>query len=62
MMRKGEELVNAKGVRDLDPELDEVIGGYCIQDVDLTYAIYNKMCTDSPQILQLKFLHLDFLK
>ena len=35
--RKGEELVNAKGVRDLDPELDAQIGGYCIQDVDLTY-------------------------
>ena len=49
MMRKGEELVNAKGVRDLDPELDEVIGGYCIQDVDLTYAIYNKMCHEFPQ-------------
>ena len=49
MMRKGEELVNAKGVRDLDPELDEVIGGYCIQDVDLTYAIYNKMSHEFPQ-------------
>ena len=39
-MRKGEELVNAKGVRDLDPELDAQIGGYCIQDVDLTYALF----------------------
>ena len=39
-MRKGEELVNAKGVRDLDPELDTQIGGYCIQDVDLTYALF----------------------
>jgi len=28
--RKGEELINAKGVRDLDPELDAQIGGYCI--------------------------------
>ena len=48
-MRKGEELVNAKGIRDLDPELDETIGGYCIQDVDLTYEIFNKMVKGYPQ-------------
>jgi len=48
-MRKGEELVNAKGIRDLNPELDEEIGSYCIQDVDLTYAIYNKMRHEFPQ-------------
>ena len=48
-MRKGEELVNAKGIRDLDPQLDEQIGGYCIQDVDLTYAIFNKMRHEFPQ-------------
>jgi len=48
-MRKGEELVNAKGVRDLDPELDQTIGGYCIQDVDLTYAIFHKMLSAYPQ-------------
>jgi len=48
-MRKGEELVNAKGIRDLDPQLDEEIGGYCIQDVDLTYALYNKMHHEFPQ-------------
>ena len=41
-MRKGEELANAKGVWDLDPELEEQIAGYCIQDVDLTYAIYQR--------------------
>jgi DNA polymerase len=41
-MRKGEELANAKGVWDLDPELEEQIAGYCIQDVDLTYAIYQQ--------------------
>ena len=38
--RKGEELVTAKGIRDLDPELDKTIGNYCIQDVDLTYDLY----------------------
>ena len=48
-MRKGEELINAKGIRDLDPQLDKQIGTYCIQDVDLTYAIYNKMVTEFPQ-------------
>ena len=48
-MRKGEELVNAKGIRDLDTQLDEEIGSYCIQDVDLTYAIYNKMRHEFPQ-------------
>ena len=48
-MRKGDELVNAKGVRDLDPELDAQIGGYCIQDVDLTYAIFHHMMQGYPQ-------------
>ena len=38
--RKGEELVTAKGVYNLDPELDATIGDYCIQDVDLTYDLY----------------------
>ena len=48
-LRKGEELINAKGVRDLDPELDAQIGGYCIQDVDITYQIYQKMMEGYPQ-------------
>ena len=48
-LRKGEELVNAKGIRDLDPELDAQIGGYCIQDVDITYQIYHKMMKGYPQ-------------
>lgn len=47
-MRKGEELVNAKGVRDLNPELDSQIGGYCIQDVDLTYALFQSYITNYP--------------
>jgi DNA polymerase len=44
-MRKGEELADAKGIYDLDPELEESIAGYCIQDVDLTYWIYQHMRT-----------------
>ena len=47
-MRKGEELVNAKGIRDLDPELDEQIGSYCIQDVDLTYALFQAYANEYP--------------
>ena len=47
--RKGEELVNAKGIRDLDPELEASIAGYCIQDVDLTYGIFQKMAEGYPQ-------------
>ena len=47
--RKGEELVNAKGIRDLDPELEATIAGYCIQDVDLTYGIFKKMEEGYPQ-------------
>ena len=46
--RKGEELVNAKGVRDLDPELDAQIGGYCIQDVDLTYELFQSYVRNYP--------------
>jgi len=48
-MRKGEELVNAKGIRDLDPELDKQIGSYCIQDVDLTYALFQSYVSKFPE-------------
>lgn len=48
-MRKGEELVNAKGIRDLNPELDEQIGSYCIQDVDLTHALFQSYVDKFPQ-------------
>lgn len=47
-MRKGQELADAKGIYDLDPELEESIAGYCIQDVDLTYAIYNAWVARMP--------------
>ena len=47
-MRKGEELINAKGIYDLDPETEEALAGYCIQDVDLTYALYRAMINKMP--------------
>ena len=47
-MRKGEELVSAKGVRDLDPEMDNTIGQYCVQDVDLTYALFQSYIKNFP--------------
>lgn len=48
-MRKGEELADAKGIRDLDPELEDAIAGYCIQDVALTYSLYKSMLALMPQ-------------
>lgn len=47
-MRKGDELINAKGIYDLDPETEEALAGYCIQDVDLTYALYMNMINQMP--------------
>ena len=48
-MRKGDELASTKGIYDLDPELSEILGTYCIQDVDLTYALYIQMHTQMPK-------------
>jgi DNA polymerase len=48
-MRKGEELAQAKGIVDLPPDIEEAIAGYCIQDVDLTYAIYQEIKENYPQ-------------
>lgn len=48
-MRKGEELAQAKGIVDLPPDIEEAIAGYCIQDVDLTYAIYQEIKQNYPQ-------------
>jgi len=46
--RKGDELVTAKGIRTLPPELEDDIAGYCIQDVDLTYYIFNAFLDSYP--------------
>ena len=48
-MRKGGELAEAKGTYDLSPEQDEMLGRYCVQDVDLTYAIWRRLLLDYPQ-------------
>lgn len=48
-MRKGDELIMAKGIYDLPPDIEEAIAGYCIQDVDLTYAIYAEMSKTYPE-------------
>ena len=48
-MRKGDELIDAKGIYDLPPDIEEALGGYCIQDVDLTYALYHQMLPQMPQ-------------
>ena len=48
-MRKGDELVNAKGIYDLPPDIEEQIAGYCVQDVDLTHALFKLMLPSYPQ-------------
>jgi len=48
-MRKGDELINAKGIYDLPPDIEEQIASYCIQDVDLTWAIYKEFMKTFPQ-------------
>lgn len=42
-MRKGKELVKFDGVRDLTPEQDRVMAGYCLQDIRLTDAAFRAM-------------------
>ena len=41
--RKGNELEVADGIWYLDAEQEELIAGYCIQDVELTFACFEKM-------------------
>ena len=47
-MRKGDELASTKGIYDLDQELSDMLGQYCVQDVDLTFALYQKMHLSMP--------------
>lgn len=48
-MRKGEELIQAKGISDLPPDIEEAIAGYCRQDVALTKAIFDKIYPHFPE-------------
>tara|TARA_Y100000310_G_scaffold71589_1_gene67468 strand:+ start:4680 stop:6530 length:1851 start_codon:yes stop_codon:yes gene_type:complete len=47
--RKGKELEEVKGIRFLSPELDQLLGNYCINDVDITYDSHQVMC---PHLIQ----------
>jgi DNA polymerase len=48
-IRKGTELIQAKGTKHLPPSLDEVIGQYACNDVDITEAAFNKLIIDYPE-------------
>lgn len=48
-MRKGEELESFKDIRDLTPEQDAILGGYCVNDVEMTEALYRKLVTQIPE-------------
>ena len=48
-MRKGEELISTANKMDLTEEEQKILGGYCIQDVDLTWAAYKRMWPDMPE-------------
>ena len=41
-MRKGDDLIKSKGVFDLPPDIEDSLADYCIQDAELTYAIYKQ--------------------
>lgn len=46
--RKGKELINFAGKRDLTPEEEKTLGGYCINDVDIMLANYEAMLPHYP--------------
>ncbi len=48
-IRKGTELVQAKGTKHLPPALDKVIGEYACNDVEITEAAFNKLIADYPE-------------
>ena len=48
-LRKGDELVSAKGMVDLPPSIEEDIANYCRQDVILTKEIFDVLLPNFPQ-------------
>lgn len=48
-MHKGKELADFKGFRDLNEAQQEVMGGYCMQDVRLTRAIADELIPLTPK-------------
>ena len=48
-LRKGDELVSAKGMVDLPPSIEEDIANYCRQDVILTKEIFDVLLPKFPQ-------------
>jgi DNA polymerase len=48
-MRKGDDLSKAKGKYDLPPDIEEALAAYCVQDSELTYAIYEAIKHKLPQ-------------
>jgi DNA polymerase len=46
--RKGKELMTFAGLRDLSPEQEKVLGGYCLNDVDIMLADYEVMLPHYP--------------
>jgi len=56
-MRKGDELKSTKGIRNLSPELAQSLGGYCIQDINLTHAVYYAIAPKYPA-REMELIHL----
>lgn len=56
---KGTEVLEAKGKRRADFSAEELAsyGGYCVNDVELTYAIFNQMIREFPKV-ELKLIDL----
>lgn len=47
-MRKGDDLIKSKGLHDLPPDVEEALASYCIQDTELTYAIFKQWEMEIP--------------
>lgn len=47
-LAKDVDLIRTYGIRDLTPELDKVLGRYCIKDVDLMVAVFNYLLPFIP--------------